>query len=264
MSFTVYIINPKLTSRTRYSYAPSNSSTCYSMSLLSYTHSLQYMLIDFSAVSSQYGRFITQQGFKMISYPRLLHSTGNRVIVNPSFIPELANLIHEAVSLYLYPEIHNNVFSLEFQNSTRILQNGPLWDFGSIHLFVITLIEEIKDNNYDMFMANFATNRNAFWELQLTQLQGTLPSQKQIELHTLFVPLSKAPTASLIITESLELVSTNNTSNRKDMHLIMHGELLMDRLLHEKTALFEEVGIREVVGKAEKRIGSVIVLPVCM
>lgn len=262
MSFTIYIINPKLESRIRYSYAPSNSSTCYSSSIFSYTNSLQYMLVDFSAMSSQYGRFIAQQGFKMIHYPKLLQSNGDKMIVNPSFVPELADLIHEAVSLYLYPEIHNNVFALEFQNSTRILENGPLWDFGSIHLFVVTLIEEITDNNYNTFMANFATNRNAFWETHLKQLQSTLPSQKQIELHPLFVPLSKTPTVSLVLTECLELVSTNNTRNRKDMHLVVQSTRLVEQMLRMRSTIFEEVGITALLEKAEKRIGALTVLPV--
>lgn len=263
VSFTVYILNPKLSKRVRYSYAPSNTSTCYSSMLFSYTDSLQYMLVDFSAVSSQYGRFIVHQGFEMIQYPKLLIPSNDKWFLNPTFIPELASLINESVSLLLYPEIHQNIFAMEFQNTTRILENGPLWDFGRVHVFIITIIEEIKDNDFNSYMANYANNRQGFWESHLKQIQSTLPSQKQIELHTIFLPLSKTPIISMLLTESLELVSTNNTSNRKDMHLVIRCNDFMRHLMKE-SGVFEEVGIRTILEEGSQGIGTNSILPAFM
>lgn len=216
--------------------------------------------MDLSSFSSQYGRFVSHQGFEMIQYPKLFLSSNKKLILNPSFIPELATIIHEAVSLFLYPEITNNVFSMMFEKGPEMLAMGPLWDFGRIHLFVITVVEEIKDNNQNTFMAHYAANRVTFWETHLKQLQSVLPSQKVVELHTLFVPLRKVPTLSIHLTENLELVSTNNTSNRKDMHLIVYGDQLIQSLLDERDMIFEELGIPKELAKAKESLGKPIIL----
>lgn len=222
------------------------------------------MIMDFSSFSSQYGRFVSHQGFEMIQYPKLFLSSNKKLILNPSFIPELATIIHEAVSLFLYPEITNNVFSMMFEKGPELLAMGPLWDFGRIHLFVITVVEEIKDNNHNTFMAQYGENRVSFWETHLKQLQSVLPSQKVIELHTLFVPLRKVPTLSMHLTENMELVSTNNTSNRKDMHLIVFSDQLIQNLLDERDMIFKELGIPELLANAKESLGKPIILSAFM
>ena len=230
--------------------------------LFSYSDSLQYLLFDFGAYSSPYGRFVPEKGFEMISYPRLFLSSNSKPIVNPSFLPDLALIIHDSVHHLLYPEIHEFLFSKEFQNATDILANGPLWDFGKIHVFVITVIEEIKDNDFNAFMANYAPNRMLFWNSKKKELQQTLPSQKQVELHPLFVPLSKIPTLSLLFAENLELVSSNNTMNRKDMHLVIHGQSLLQQIERNRESILEEAGVKEILHKAGSHLGKAFVVPV--
>ena len=231
--------------------------------LLSYTDSIQYMIIDFSAISSQYGRFIPHKGFEMIHYPKLFYSSNGRYLFNPSFYSELASFIHLSVYQFLYPSIHNNLFTIEFQNSSRILQEGPLWDFGRVDLVIITIIEEIKDYDYNLYMAKESTNRIRFWESQMKSLQNMFPSQKEICLHPLFIPVSKLHSLSFILSENLELISSNNTLNRRDMHLRLRKAFITEILRHKDT-IFEELEMQHVLNNDKQIVGNTMLLPVIM
>ena len=113
------------------------------------------MLLDLSAVSSSYGSFIPNVGFQLISYPRLFLQIDDKRVMNPSFIPEIAQVLHEAVTMYLYPDVQHGLFSTLAGNSKGMLEDSPAWDFGIVRVEILTIVEEVKGNNYETFTSYF-------------------------------------------------------------------------------------------------------------
>ena len=89
------------------------------------------------------------------------------------------------------------------------------------------------------------------------------PSQKEICLHPLFIPVSKLHSLSFILSENLELISSNNTLNRRDMHLRLRKAFITEVLRHKDT-IFEELEMQHVLKNDKQIVGNTMLLPVIM
>lgn len=264
VSFTVYLLNPKITSNIKYSYAVTNMS-CHSSLLLHYSSSYQYMLIDLSSTSSSYGSFIPNVGFQLISYPRLFLQVEDKRVMNPSFIPEIAQVLHEAVTMYLYPDIQHGLFSIISENPERVLDDGPVWDFGVVRVEILTVVEEVKGDNYENFVSMNKRDLESFWKRIEKQVKQISVTNKRIEFNIRFFPLAQVPNFSLILTESYELLSTNHTAQRNDMYTHIRSDVLFSLLHEHESEIWEEFGLTQIEKTvSETTVGGVTILPVYM
>lgn len=258
VSFTVYVLNPALPAHRRYTYSPSNSTahSCFASLLFSEANAMSFLFLDLSAVSSPYGRFVPNEGFKMVQYPQLLVPLGDKRVLNPSFLPEIARILHESVAYALLPDLRQNVFF------TAELQ-GIRWDFGVVAIHVITVVLEVKGNSFDGFMATQETERSQFWRGQAKQMQRVFPSQKRISINTSYFPISKTPNFAMLLTESLELRSTNHTYRHDDMFTVVNFKKLRELILIHKEAIWAEMGLNAVPETLKhSTVGRINVIPV--
>ena len=216
---------------------------------------MSFMFLDLSATSSQYGRFVPNEGFKMVSYPKLLLSMGEKRVLNPSFLPEISQILHDSVSYFLLPDIHHNVFfSPQLQ--------GVKWDFGMVVINIITIVLELKGNTFDDFMAAQESDRTNYWGVIEKRFQKLSPSQKRISINTTYFPISQTPDFAMILTECMELRSTNHTHRQDDMFIVVKIEKLRELLTRHKVAIWEEMGLTSMQNKAQTQtVGYVNVIP---
>lgn len=258
VSFTVYLINPKIAPSTKYTYRTSNSS-CYSSLLLSYTPDMQYMLLDLTSASSQYGSFIPGVGFRMVQYPRLLLHTEEKPILNPSFIPEIAFFLHQSVMAYLFPSLHASFLESE-------LASQPIdasWDFGKVMIEVVTVVQELRDNTIETFLTSSEANRTAFWKGVSKQFGSILLTEKQISIDTRYVAVSSTPALSFLLTESMTVSGAKNSSRRDDLSTVLDSRKLFELLEEHKSEVFSELGFDKLQQEAEKEtVGKVTIIPV--
>lgn len=221
------------------------------------------MLLDLSAVSSSYGSFIPNVGFQLISYPRLFLQIDDKRVMNPSFIPEIAQVLHEAVTMYLYPDVQHGLFSTLAGNSKGMLEDSPAWDFGIVRVEILTIVEEVKGNNYETFMSMNERDLEVFWHSVENQLKHMSITNKQVIIHNRCLPLSKVPHFSLILTESYELLSTNHTAQRNDMYTHIRSDVFFNLLHTHKMEIWQEFGFNEIERESGKMtVGDVTVVPV--
>lgn len=258
VSFTVYLLNPSLPAERRYTYLPANSSahSCFASLLFSEVNAMPFLFLDLTAVSSQYGRFVPNEGFKLVHYPQLLLRQGARRVLNPSFVPEIARVLHEAVSFALLPDLRQSVFfSADLQ--------GVRWDFGVVSVHVLTVVLEVEGNSFDAFLATQEAERSRFWRAAAKRLQRVLPSQKRIAVHTRYFPVAKTPNFAMLLTQSLELRSTNQTDRIDDMFTAVNFDKLRALLLQHKAAVWAEMGLTPVPDALRgETVGAVSVVPV--
>ena len=265
VSFTVYLLNPRISTQIKYSYAATNTSSCHTSLLVCYSEGLQYMLIDISSSSSSYGSFIPTVGFQMISYPKLLLKMENKQVMNPSFIPEIAQVLHQAISMYLYPDINYGLFSVISENPKSVVEDGPSWDFGVIHIEIVTIVEEVKGNNFEIFLTQNERESRLYWRTVAKQLQHMSLSKKQISISNQFFPLSKVPNFSLILSESYELLSTNHTFQRNNVYTQIRSDVVLSLLKEHKTEIWREFGFDLLERDLTKTtVGTVTIIPVFM
>ena len=258
VSFTVYLINPKIAPSTKYTYRTSNSS-CYSSLLLRYTPDLQYMLLDLTSASSQYGSFIPGIGFRMVQYPHLLLHTEEKPILNPSFIPEIAFFLHQSVMAYLFPSLHASFLESELMSQSI----DASWDFGKVKIEVVTVVQELRDNTIETFLASSEANRTAFWKGVSKQFESVLLSEKQVSINTRYVTVSSIPALSFLLTESMTVSGTKNSSRRDDLNTVLDSQKLFDLLDAHKAEVFSELGFHQLQQEAEKdTVGKVTIIPV--
>lgn len=221
------------------------------------------MLIDISSSSPPYGSFIPTLGFQMISYPKLLLKMENKQVMNPSFIPEIAQVLHQAISMYLYPDIHYGLFSFTAGNPKSVVEDGPSWDFGVIRIEIVTVVEEVKGNNFETFLAQNERESKLYWRTIAKQLQHISLSKKQISISNRFFPLSKVPNFSLILAESYELLSTNHTFQRNDMYTQIRSDVILSLLKKHKTEIWREFDFDSLERDLIKTtVGVVTIIPV--
>ena len=263
VTFTIYLLNPKPVNNIRHTYNVTGSESCSSSLFVHYSESLQYMLIDVSSFSSSYGTFEPNYGFRYIHYPRLFSNMDGKRVFNPSFIPEIAQVIHDAVSRYLYPDIHFGIFSSETANRRHIIDEGPAWDYGIVRIEIVTIVEEVPKNNYETYIAQNRADFVHYWSQINKQLNHLSLSQKQLQIETRFLPLSSVPNFSLLLAESIELLSTNHTTRRNDMYAHIRSDLLFSLLARHKSEIWREFGFAEIErGLQKETVGDVTLLPV--
>lgn len=258
VSFTVYLLNPALSSSRRYTYRPSNSSShsCFASLLFNEVNSMPFLFLDLTALSSPYGRFVPNEGFKMVQYPPLLLSLGDKRVLNPSFLPEIARILHDSVAFRLVPDLRQNVFF------TAELQ-GIRWDFGVVSVHVLTVVLEVKGNSFDGFMATHETDRMHFWKAAEKQMQKIFPSQKRISINLSYFPVSKTPNFAMLLTQSMELRSTNHTYRHDDMFTVVNFNKLRELIIIHKAAIWSEMGLNTVPETLHHTtVGKINVIPV--
>lgn len=217
---------------------------------------MSFLFLDLTAVSSPYGRFVPNEGFKMVQYPQLLMSLGDKHVLNPSFLPEIARILHDAVSYALLPDLRQNVFFTAGLDGIR-------WDFGVVAVHVLTVVLEVQGNSFDGFMATQETERSQFWRAQAKQMQRIFPSQKRISINTSYFPISKTPNFAMLLTESLELRSTNHTDRHDDMFTVVNFKKLRDLITLHKAAIWAEMGLNAVPETLKhSTVGRINVIPV--
>lgn len=183
--------------------------------------------------------------------------------MNPSFIPEIAQVLHEAVTMYLYPDVQHGLFSTLAGNSKSMLEDSPAWDFGIVHVEILTIVEEVKGNNYETFMSMNERDLEVFWHSVENQLKHISITNKRVVVHNRFLPLSKVPHFSLILTESYELLSTNHTAQRNDMYTHIRSDVFFNLLHTHKMEIWQEFGFNEIERESDKMtVGDVTVMPV--
>ena len=260
VSFTVYLLNPRLKSNVRYAYESNKVNNCPTSLLVNYKSDLQYMLLDLSSMAPQYGSFVPNIGFQMVSYPKLLLQMEGKVVFNPSFVPEIAQIIHQSVSYFLFPDVHTSVISASFRNA---LGESLLWDFGIVRIEIITIVQELQDNTMDLVMSTIEPTRVSFWKGVLKQLQEIVTTQKRFMLETRILPLSRVPELSLILTESFELLSTNQTGKRSGVFTILRSREFFSLLREHRESIWREFGLDSLqTSLAKETIGKVSVVPV--
>lgn len=259
VSFTVYLINPKIAPNVKYAYRSVNSASCYTSLLLRYTTNLQYMLLDLSATPSQYGSFIPGVGFRMVQYPRLLIQTEGKPILNPSFVSEIAFALHQSVLGFLFPSVHS--FFLRSELASQDIDSS--WDFGVVLVEVITVVQENQDNTLDAFLAATESNRTAFWSHVAKQLSSVSLTEKQFVVNTHSIALSKSPVLSFLLTECLTITAAKKPAQKNDLTTVLNSQPLFRLLDRHRAQLFAELGIAKEQQELQGHtVGRVTVIPV--